>query len=72
MKYVIVKTFEGRTVRLTMPATSKQAHNSFERFKKLGLSNIQVLPVKKARQMMKQEETSGEFLKAKKDFEAQL
>jgi hypothetical protein len=71
MKYVIVKTFEDRIVKLTRPSTRKQAHNSFERFKDIGLTNIRVVPSNKVPKIDKQE-TSDEFLKAKKDFEAEL
>lgn len=72
MKYLIVKIFEEAVVKLTRPSTHKQAFNSYERFKNIGIENIKIVPLDQIPTIEKQEETSTEFLKAKKDFEAEL
>ena len=69
MKYVIVKRYEDELVKLTKPATAKQARNSFERFLGIGITDIEILPANKVKKALLQEESSSEFLKAKKDFE---
>jgi len=69
MKYVIVKKYEDELVKLTKPATAKQARNSFERFLGIGITDIEILPANKVKKTQVQGEGSDEFLKAKKDFE---
>ena len=69
MKYVIVKKYEDEVVKLTRPATATQARNSFERFKGIGITDIEIQPVSKVKKTIVEEESSNEFLKAKKDFE---
>jgi len=72
MKYIIVKTLDSQIIKLTRPATAKQAHRSFQGFKAIGLTDIQVIATNKISDLKKEIETSGDFLKAKKDFEAEL
>tara|TARA_Y100000296_G_C5018768_1_gene178775 strand:- start:343 stop:564 length:222 start_codon:yes stop_codon:yes gene_type:complete len=69
MKYVIVKRYEDELVKLTKPATATQARNSLERFKGIGITDIEILPANKVKKALLEEESSDEFLKAKKDFE---
>jgi len=69
MKYVIVKRYEDELVKLTKPATAMQAKNSLERFKGIGITDIEILPANKVKKPIVEEESSDEFLKAKKDFE---
>lgn len=69
MKYVIVKKYEDELVKLTKPATATQAKNSFERFRGIGITDIEILPANKVKRALLEEESSDEFLKAKKDFE---
>ena len=69
MKYVIVKRYEDEVVKLTRPSTAAQAKNSLERFKGIGITDIEILPATKAKKNPVEEESSDEFLKAKKDFE---
>ena len=69
MKYVIVKKYEDEVVKLTRPSTATQAKNSLERFKGIGITDIEILPANKVKKVIVEEEGSDEFLKAKKDFE---
>jgi len=72
MKYIIVKTLDKKIIKLTRPATAKQAHRSFQGFKQIGIENIQVIATNQVSNLEKEMETSGDFLKAKKEFEAEL
>ena len=72
MKYLVVKIYEEAVVKLTRPAPHKRALNSFLRFRGIGIKNIRLVPSDQIPTIEKDEETSEEFLKAKKDFEAVL
>ena len=69
MKYVIVKSYENKKVNLTRPASAKQTYNSFERFKGIGIKDIEIVPVKNIKRQSKSQESFEELLKTKKDFE---
>jgi hypothetical protein len=69
MKYVVVKNEEAKAVKLTKPGNIKQAHNSLERLKGIGITDIEVLAVNEAKKLIVEKESIVELLKAKKDFE---
>jgi hypothetical protein len=69
MKYVVYIVEDGKQVRLTRPSEKKKAMNSLWRFRGIGIK-AEMGPAKKTKAKVEKEESSEEFLKAKKDFEA--
>jgi hypothetical protein len=70
MKYVIVKQdMSGKLVKLTRPSTAVQARNSFEGFKRIGITNIAILPTDEVKNFKAKQESSADMLKAKLAYE---
>jgi hypothetical protein len=69
MKYVVIQKCEDGEIKLTRPSTKSQAFNSLYGLMSIGIPDIEVRAANKKSSPV--EESVEDFIRAKKDFEAQ-